>query len=187
MDTELTSPGYRPGDEFVESEHECAHCTDYIRLEEDVQVLLVHRCDREHEFDPPACLDPYGDYYFTPYFMHLKCWEEVVSDIEFELQSEEAAPIILDAEHRVCECSICGSMLRQNDPVVTATLGELHRSKKTGFTFGADIYNAAKLVCPRCIIPIQEEKFPAWDELQDNWHGALLAEADWCPEDGEEE
>lgn len=174
--------GYSAG-ECGETEEGCPHCGDYIQRGEDVVLFEIRKCDLRTPFDPELCVTARGEYAFSRYFLHTACWQEIETDLEEQIKGAKEPPIRVAPEDCAGTCTLCGNMLRSGDPVILLTPGELRKSKKIGDTFQHN--GASTLLCPQCVLAVQEETFPSWEELVDFWHGAILAEADWAPNEDE--
>ena len=166
-----------------ETDECCAHCGDWVSRQDDVYLAEIYRCDKSNPDRLILCTTTRGEYEFTRYFLHEACWREIESDLEGQIQEAKTPPIRMPPEERVCACTLCNNMLRDGDPVILLTPGEIRKSKKSGDTF--EQHAGPHMLCPQCVLTVQEETFPDWDELTDFWHTALLAEADWAPDEEE--
>lgn len=106
----------------------CAQCEEELIYTEDVFTAYVMKAVIVNGLPvlQPA-LDEDGDFLYEPYFLHFKCWEEVVDGHKEEI--EDAPPV--EDEFSLLKCDCCGSGIREHETLMVATLGELVLSERS--------------------------------------------------------
>lgn len=147
------------------TEEVCAQCEDHLIYVEDtfvVQVMRPEIVDGAVQLVP--LLDEDGDFLYEPYILHFKCFESIWEDLKEEIA--DAPPVADDLGVLYCDC--CGSAIREYEPVMTATISELLRSKRApsnikGLT---EIQPSGdpEVFCLWCLSTINENWLTFWDE-----------------------
>lgn len=152
-------------DEDEPTSEVCAQCEDDLIMTEDVFVIRVMRpvivAGHPQLRD---LLDEEGDFFYENYFLHFKCWEEIVEDFKEEI---EDAPPVPD-EFPLLRCDCCGSAIREHEPVLVATMGELIRSKRSPSNTGQGLElvpsGAPDVYCTWCLSMINEHYLTFWED-----------------------
>lgn len=141
----------------------CAQCEEALEFKEEVFLLQIVRPNGVgNEVVLHVALDDDGDFLYEPHFLHFKCWEEIQSELEEEIENE---PPIL-SPNAVASCSCCEGGIEASELVGALTLGELYLSKRapssTGrgedFEESGDPY----LICTYCLMLVHENWIEFW-------------------------
>lgn len=142
----------------------CAQCEDELVIMEDIIVIQVMQAEvvAGHPHIGPL-LDEDGDLLYERFFLHFKCWEEIVDQFKEEIEHTPPVPDELSILH--CDC--CGSGIREGEPLAIATMGELLRSKRrpSGGIPGIELAHAgaSDVFCTHCISSINENHLTFWE------------------------
>lgn len=142
----------------------CAQCEDEIEFLDEVFIIQVVRVE-VHEDMPTLMplLDEHGDFLYEHYFLHFKCWEEIVYEHKEEM--EDTPPV--EDELGLIRCDVCGSSIREYETCAAVTCGEIHRSKRSpsGQGHGQDFISlgAPDVLCIHCISSINEYWITFWE------------------------
>jgi hypothetical protein len=142
----------------------CAQCDENLIYMEDVFAIHVMRAVIVNGVPTlQPLLDDEGEFMYEPYFLHFKCWEEIV--IELKEERENSPPI--PDEYGILRCDCCGSDIREHEPSLVATLGELIVSKRaptSGRTMMFHVSGAPDVYCLWCLSTINEEHLEFWED-----------------------
>ena len=106
----------------------CAQCEEDLIYTEDVFTIHVMRALIVNGLPVlQPLLDDDGDFLYQPYFLHFKCWEEIVDNHKEEI--ENTPPV--EDEFSLLTCDCCGSDIREHEVLMAATLGELVLSERS--------------------------------------------------------
>ncbi len=142
----------------------CAQCEEDLIEEEDVIVVQVMRPEILNGVPQLVpILDEEGDFQYEHYFLHFKCWEELAEGLKEEVQNTPPVP----DELSLLSCECCGSAIREYEPIMGVTLGELIRSKRSpsgdrGFELYAS--EAPDVFCLTCLGILNESYITFWDD-----------------------
>lgn len=142
----------------------CAQCEEEIVFTEDVFTIHVMRPVIVNGLPVlQPVLDENGEFLYEPYFLHFKCWEEIVDDFKEEI--EDTPP--LEDELALLKCDCCGSGIREHEVLMAATLGELVLSKRAPFgvhTMALHPSGSPDVFCIWCLTMINNDSLEFWED-----------------------
>ncbi len=158
-------PGVEEEDELQPTEQVCGQCEDDLIFEEDViivEVMSPRIVDGRVELIP--VMDELGNFAYDVYFLHYKCWEEILEEWKEEIAD---TPPVVDQD-QLLQCCCCAGSIREYETVMTTTLGELTRSKRSPSGGGHGLHlernEAPDVLCIWCLSMINTHWLTFWEE-----------------------
>lgn len=153
---------------WMRTEEPCASCGESIGFTDEVYLIQIEYAQQSPngpELHIMQCND--GDYLFEPYFLHIECWEDILSELKDKVND---VPPSIHPEG-VLECCMCGSSILLNEYLGTATIGEIHLSDRRPNDQSSTKFKPnghPDVYCLHCIALINEEELEMWEGLNQN-------------------
>lgn len=148
-----------------QSGRECDCCGEGLPYTEEVFVLeVVEAASENGQIFHDILRDDDGDCLYTPYMMHLACWEEVLEYIDEAIADQPPA----EAQDAILKCSRCESTIGNFEPFVASTFGEIGVSNRQPSGQPSATFQPMASVTPICLLCIAhvvEDHMDEWEEL----------------------